>query len=111
MTDSPLQKLSKKIAAKKKLTVSLKKKRPARPKPKTEAELRLELTELMKLVRAEVVASNRATKQAVLFLDKMAVLEEATQNLEKLMRANGPKRSHHKKTHHSSSSSNGHKNK
>jgi len=109
MTDSPLQKLSKKTAATKKLAVSLKKKRPPRPKPKTEAELRLELTELKKLVRAQLVASNRATKQAVLFLDKMATLEETTQSLEKLMRATGPKRSHHKKKHHSSS--NGHKNK
>ena len=109
MADSPLQKLSKKIAAGKKLSVKLKTKRPPRPKPKTEAELRLELTELKKLVRAQLVASNRATKQAVLFLDKMAVLEQTTESLENLMRVNGPKRSHHKKKHHSSS--NGHKNK
>ncbi len=99
MADSPLQKLqNKKTAGKKKLSVALKKKRAPRPKPKPEAELRLELTDLKKLVRAQLVASNRATKEAVTFLDKMANLEETTQNLEKLMR----KTSRHRKPNHHS---------
>ena len=88
MADSPLQKLNKKTAGKKKLSVSLKKKRAPRPKPKTEAEVRLELTELKELVKAQLVASNRATKEAVVFLDKLASLEETTQNLEKCIRKN-----------------------
>ena len=88
MADSPLQKLNKKTAGKlkPKLVGIQKKKRAPRAKPKTEAEVRMELTELTKLVKAQLVASNRATKEAVTFLDKMAILEGTTQNLEKFVR-------------------------
>ncbi len=86
MADSPLQKLNKKTAGQKKLAVVMKKKRAPRPKQKTEAEVRLELTELNKLVKAQLVDSNRATKEAVVFLNKLAKLEVTTENLQKFVR-------------------------
>ncbi len=104
MADSPLQKLNKKTAGKKKLAGIQKKKRAPRPKQKTEAEVRLELTELNKLVKAQLVASNRATKEAVVFLDKMAILEGTTQNLEKFTRKNNRRL---KVNHHHGAAGNG----
>ncbi len=76
-----LQQLSKKIAKKRK-----KKPAPRPRKPKNDAELRKELTELKKAARAQVRTAGAANKQAISFLGKMAELEAATEKLAALLR-------------------------
>ncbi len=86
---SPLQRISKAMAAQKKnrkkspsVAPAIKKKAKPRPKPKNEAQLRRELAELKKLSRAQLRASRPIIKQAYLFLDKMAAFEVTTKQLE-----------------------------
>lgn len=84
---SPLQKLSKAAKnKKKKLAASAAIKKKPRPKPKSDAELRRELAELKRLARGQLKATKAANKQAITFIEKMAILEATTEQLEAVLR-------------------------